>query len=370
MSDDIWRSEAGIPIRNLWMLLVYASELADFRDQCLVDTDDDLELVDILGRLLAKVTERRLRSNLSRGYRRISAVIPRVRGRIDWFATLSNSHLERGRLACRFEELSFDIPRNRLVRCALIVIAGRVRNQHLASNCLRLSDDIGRLGVAASLPSKQDIAGDTIAGHQTEDRLLVNTAQLVFAGVLPSEVSGETRLSKLARDEILLRKIFERAVAGFYRHELHASDGWKVRVQRHQDWPLEPNSSGDVTLLPGMRPDIILRQGNHHRIVLDTKFTNILTRGMSAAEKFKSANIYQIYAYLRSQAERGSLYAKTEGILLYPSVDEEIDEAFHIQGHIIRFVTVNLALKPTEIMKRLYEIPHRHVGASRQQELA
>ena len=30
MSDQVWRSKKGIPIRNLWLLLVYASGLAEF----------------------------------------------------------------------------------------------------------------------------------------------------------------------------------------------------------------------------------------------------------------------------------------------------------------------------------------------------
>jgi len=276
MHDQVWRSQMGIPIRNLWLLLVYASDLAEFKSQCNVGTDDDIELVDILGRLLARVVARRLKLNLSRGYQRREAVIPRVRGRVDLLQTLSRLHLDRGRLACRFEELSFDIPRNRLVRCALIAIAGRVRDHEVAVSCRRLSDDLAMLGVVASRPSKQQISADTIGSHQSEDRLMVSAAMLVFEMLLPSETPGDMKLSRLERDEITLRKIFEKAVAGFYRHELRPADGWRVQVQRYQGWQLGPSSCGDVALLPGMVPDIILERQPKRRIVVDTKFTNIL----------------------------------------------------------------------------------------------
>jgi 5-methylcytosine-specific restriction enzyme subunit McrC len=262
-------------------------------------------------------------------------------------------HLERRRVACRFEELSFDIPRNRLVRSALISMAGRIGDQGVASKCRRLGDDLGKLGVVALRPSKQQVAGDPIGSHHSEDRLMVSAATLALEMQLPGEISGDTRVSRLERDEAILRKIFEKSVAGFYRHELHGSAGWRVRAQPHQKWQLEPSSSGAVALLPGMVPDIILEQGLERRIVIDTKFSTILTKGLPVGEKFRSANIYQIYAYLRSQAGRGSHYDRAEGILLYPSLDDDVDETFEIQGHRIRFVTVNLALKPPEVLGRL-----------------
>lgn len=356
MSDEVWRSEAGIPIRNLWLLLVYASGLAEFESQCGVGTDYDIELVDILGRLLAKLVKRRLRTNLSRGYQRREAVIPRVRGRVDWLQTLSRQHLQRGRLACRFEELSFDTARNRLVRSALIAIAGRVRDHAVAADCRRLGDDLGRLGIAASRPTQQELSADTIGSHQSGDRFMMNAARLVFETLLPNEMHGDMKISRLKRDEITLRKIFEKGVTGFYRHHLRAADGWTVREQNYQSWQLAPGRSGDVTLLPGMKPDIILDKRQDRRIVIDTKFTSIVAKGIADRDRLKSANIYQIYAYIHSQRGRGHLCDRAEGVLLYPALDYDVDETFTIQGHNIRFVTVDLTLKPSDILDRLHSI--------------
>jgi 5-methylcytosine-specific restriction enzyme subunit McrC len=57
---------------------------------------------------------------------------------------------------------------------------------------------------------------------------MVKVAQLALDLVLPSETSGDARLSRLDRDEQLLRRIFEKAVAGLYKHVLHGRDGWRV----------------------------------------------------------------------------------------------------------------------------------------------
>jgi len=174
--------------------------------------------------------------------------------------------------------------------------------------------------------------------------------------LLPNETPGDMKLSRLKRDEITLRKIFEKAVTGFYRHHLRAADGWTVREQNYQNWQLGPGRSGDVALLPGMKPDIILDRKQYRRIVIDTKFTSILAKGIADKDRLKSANIYQIYAYLHSQRGRGPLCDRAEGVLLYPALDHDVDETFTIQGHDIRFVTVDLALKPSEILDRLHSI--------------
>ena len=104
-----------------------------------------------------------------------------------------------------------------------------------------------------------------------------------------------------------------------------------------------------------MKTDIVLDHGDsQRRIVIDTKFAPVLTSGWYREETLRSGYLYQIYAYLRSQAGRGSLVEdRAEGLLLHPSVGEHVDEAAVIQGHFIRFATVDLAASSTEIRQRL-----------------
>ncbi len=352
-----WRSEAGIPIRSLWVLLVYASDLAAFRDAFDAEPDEGAELPDVLARLLAMVVERRLRRNLSRAYQPRQAVLTRVRGRLDWFETLSGMHLERGRVVCRYEDLTFDTPRNRLVRVALETMAARGGHGDTAASCRQLARTLALLGVAPVRPSREEMVRDRISGHQADDRLMVAVARLALDLVLPSETAGDVRVTRLEHDETLLRRIFEKAVAGFYRHELQGRDGWQVRPQAWLGWDPKVPSDGALALLPAMRPDLTLERAPNCRIVLDTKFAAVLTPRRHGGESFKSAHIYQLYAYLRSQAGCGNPFGDgAEGVLLYPSLDRDLDETVTLQGHRIRFVTVNLALKTNAILKRLRSI--------------
>src|ERR1700719_2818408 len=117
-----------IPVRNLWLLMLYASELTRFKGDfnALVEAEND-DLPDLVARLLAKAVEHRLRRNLSRGYRNRATVLTRVRGRIDLLTTEAHLLLDKGEVFCRFQDLTVDTPRNRFVRAALDLMARFVK---------------------------------------------------------------------------------------------------------------------------------------------------------------------------------------------------------------------------------------------------
>lgn len=355
-TDATWSSHVGIPVRNLWMLLVYASELAGFEEAHEASVDGDVELSDLLARLLTVVVERRLRRSLSRGYVDRRKALSRVRGRIDWLETECGMLLRRGKVMCRYQDLTQNTPRNRLVRVALENISRRVRNFDLASDCRRLAGVLAAAGVATDMPTRTEMSKDQIARHDADDRLMVAASRLALDLVLPSEADGDAYATRLMRDETLLRIIFEKAVAGLYRHELHGRDGWRVSSQKKLHWQTERATSGMSGRLPLMAADIVLECGSR-RIVVDTKFTNALKPRQYGGHGFDSGHIYQLYAYLRSQAGAGDDAADVaEGILLYPAVDEVLNESVFIQGHRLRFVTVDLSLPSEALRKSLLDV--------------
>ena len=99
-----------------------------------------------------------------------------------------------------------------------------------------------------------------------------------------------------------------------------------------------------------MKTDIVLEHpASARKIVIDTKFTQLLIKGQYREESLRSSYLFQIYAYLRSQVDRGTGRGLTDGLLLHPSVGKHIDEAVRIQGHLIRFATVDLTADAQDI---------------------
>lgn len=122
-------------------------------------------------------------------------------------------------------------------------------------------------------------------------------------------------------------------------------------------------------ILPTMELDIELVQPDQtgpgrRRIVIDTKFAAITHTNRFGDPKLRSQYVYQIYAYLMSQ-EGSETDPKSEGLMLHPVIGEPVDEEVVIQGHRIRFTTVDLAANSATMAAQLLEAISRAKPADR-----
>jgi 5-methylcytosine-specific restriction enzyme subunit McrC len=337
------RMVGRIPVRNLWLLMLYASELTRYKNRfnALAEADFD-DLPDMVARLLVEAVEYRLRRNLTRGYRNRQMALTRVRGRIDILTTEARLLLCRGEVFCRFQELTIDTPRNRLVRAALDLMARIVGDLGLGQRCRALACILARSGVGGLRPPRTELALDQIGRNDDGDRFMVALAQLAFELAIPTEVSGSTALVAPEREERWVRLLFEKAVLGFARAEL-VPLGWSVRGSGPLHWQVTSKSDGLAAILPRMVTDIVLDPPlGGRRVVVDTKFASILESRLYGGSSLKSGYIYQMYAYVRSQEGLGVQWDKTDGLFLHPAIGESVYEHAEIQGHSITFATVNL----------------------------
>lgn len=367
--ETAWTSQVGIPVRNLWLLLVYAADLAQFRERFDGLAEESADLPELLARLLCLVVERRLHQNLTRAYVPRAATLNRVRGRIDWLKTDTGMLLQRGQVACQFEDLTYDTPRNRLVRAALLSMSARMGASKPARECRILARQLEELGVSETRPSRSEMARERISRHDAEDRLMITIAELALDLILPGEMAGSTSATRLDRDEILLRRIFEKAVAGICVHEMHGREGWKVFPQKGLLWDVLEPTDGFANWLPTMSADVVLERSRPdevpQRVIIETKFANALTLNAYQAERFKSGHLYQLYAYLRTQADKGgAALSASEGVLVYPVLDKQIDEWAVIQGHRVRIATIDLRGHADAIKSRVLDLAQGSIGGS------
>lgn len=347
-----------IPIRNLWLLMFYASDLFRERGRDGVSLEEDPDdLPDLVAEILAHVVDKRQHRHLSLGYRTREAALNRVRGRIDVLTTECRQLLVRGLIACQFDELTIDTPRNRFVRAALETISRLVRRPELAHRCRKLASDMKAMGVSGAPPTRSQMNTDCFGRHDADDRYMVTVAKLAFDLALPTEVSGVNVLPLPDRGEQWVRRLFESAVGGFCGVVL-SPKGWRVSTGKRLKWQIEWSTSAISRILPNMQADIVLdHPASNRRIVIDTKFTSILKSGRYRDETLHSGYLYQIYAYLRSQVGgEDPLADRAEGMLLHPSVGEKVDETAIIQGHRIRFRTVDLTATASEIREELIRV--------------
>ena len=337
--------------------MLYASDLTRVRGAFDAAIEDDInDIPDLIAQLLTSSVERRLRRNFTRGYFHHEKVLTRVRGRINILKTESGQLLSKGEVFCRFEELTVDTPRNRLVRAALDIMTRLVENADLVRRCRALAATLARAGVGGTQPSRAELTADQIGRNDAADRFMVALARLAFDLALPTEDAGTMPLVAPEREEAWVRRLFEKAILGFARVDLEPL-GWSVRGSIPLEWQFSYASNELANVIPRMVTDIILDAPNAgRRVVIDTKFTSILGPGRFGNASLKSGYLYQMYAYLRSQEGRDKLWDTTAGLFLHPAIGTQHYEQAMIQGHSIGFATVDLSGSPKEIRTELRRI--------------
>lgn len=356
MTGVIVSGRTEIPVRNLWLLMLYASKLyqnnESLRDGGAEENPEDLP--DLVAEILANAVERRLQRSLGRDYRARSAPLTRVRGQIDILATETRQLLAQGRVACRFTEMSVDNSRNRLMRTGLATAAVRATSPDLSRRCRQLGEILVQSGVSSRPISRVDADGVAVGRNDIADAEAVDAARLMLAMDIPSEEHDRSRRRAPQRDVEEIRRLYEAAVRGFYQAVLPAE--WKVSPgEKIHHWPVERHTPGALAVLPVMRTDTILETADR-RIIVETKFADAQKPSRHGAARLSRDHIFQLYAYVQSQSGRDGLAANAEGVLLYPVVGQKLDESVRIQGHTYRFLTIDLAATAREIRMRLLAV--------------
>ena len=351
-----------IPIRNIWLLMLYASDLYRHEGNTFVSVEDNPEeLPELVAELLTNAVEERLRWNLTYGYQYKKEQLSRVRGRIDILSTERRQLLSKGKIICKFEDLSVNTTRNRYVLSALKFLIGLLQKPATIRKCRSLVSTLNQLGVSDNRPTRSEISKDKLGRNDSADRLMLSLAKLVFDMSIPAETEGDYYLYYPHRDEIWMRKLYEKAIGGFYSVKL-SSNNWNVVLSKSLKWQIEARTAAIDNILPSMRTDVIIENFLEQRkIIIDTKFNSLLTTGWHRDETIRSGYLYQMYAYLMSQNNNGNILDSTAaGLLLHPALSSAIDETVIIQGHPIRFATVDLTASSSEISNRLIQLLDFH----------
>jgi 5-methylcytosine-specific restriction enzyme subunit McrC len=319
-----------------------------------VDAEEAPNLDALLASVLSKLVNQRLRIGLGRSYANEAQTLRTVRGRVDFGESLRRLAFENGQAYCRFQTYSHNVPKNQIIRSTIarLVQVGQFGPDRSKAEGLKgqLRQLVRALeGVDFCEPTLDFIRRQNLGRNDGDYRLMLQICDLLLRQWMPTEDGGSRSLPGL--NHVNMPKVFERFVANFYRLQLK---GWKVSPQKHLDWHAEKTSA----FLPAMAADVVLCEvATGRKLVLDTKFTpNSLVAGRWGNEIFDSSHVYQVYSYLRSQEHLTEADRRAIGVLLYPTVGKELDETVVVQGHPIRFRTVDLSQPWQEIESRLVSI--------------
>lgn len=102
-------------------------------------------------------------------------------------------------------------------------------------------------------------------------------------------------------------------------------------------------------------------------LIIDAKYyTHTLAENRFKARMIHSANLYQIFTYVKNKdIDMGDGEHFVSGMLLYAKNDEELqpDNSYQMSGNKISVRTLNLKREFPEIAKQLDDIAAEHFGA-------
>jgi 5-methylcytosine-specific restriction enzyme subunit McrC len=343
-TEVLIEAAARIPIRNVWYLLLYAWDMANYRGDWPVEAETSPNLLGLLARILCSATRVLLRRQLGRAFVTCSETFRGIRGRIDLTTSLKRQTFQRGAAHCTFSELNVNTPKNRILRATLRHLASdprlwhaepqlETRMRHEIRTLVRALEDVPLMPISST-----DFSRLQLGRNDRDYALPLAICALVHRLEMPTESVGDHAMFALLRDEIRFHQLFERFIRNFCR--LHFP-GCHVQPEILK-WPDELGCE----LVPAMRTDVSItaKDPRAQRLIVDTKYyVSTLGTSLYGTEKFKSDNLYQVYAYLRTQEQRGPSHRSASGMLLYPTTSYTLKETMAVQGHRIWIATVNLS---------------------------
>ena len=339
-----------IPIRNLYYLLCYAWNRLAEGELVNVSGIQTTELADLFATILIGGTNHVMRRGLDRGYETVAGELTSIRGRIDLTTTMRRSLNVHGKAHCYYDDLNNNTLPNQILKSTLRYLEGvpdldsKLRHQLMT--------------LYRGLPNIDDVRLNKFLFRKVQlqsnnrfYKFLLSVCELVQACWLVDERTGAYKFRDFIRDESRMAKVFEDFIFNFLRLERRDLEVKKDRIY----WVASSEVDPTLRYLPAMETDISVR-GNQRTIIIDAKYYKETLQSYYDSEKLHSANLYQLFAYLKNMEVRGGFDAAAEGMLIYPVVDKKLRLQYEMSGHTVKICTVDLAKDWRHIRSELLEL--------------
>jgi 5-methylcytosine-specific restriction enzyme subunit McrC len=341
---------SAIPIQNLYYLLCYSWNRLAEAEVVDVNGIDSTEQVDLFASVLIKGTKHLLRRGLERGYQDHSEVIPGIRGRLNIAVSAQKMLFSQGLAHCEFDELTTNTLANQIIKSAIWHLSRVPQvNRDLRRQLVGLHRELS--GIDTPALRKSLFRKVQLHANARYYKFLLNVCELVSDSLLVDESNGQYKFRDFMRDERAMARVFEEFLFNFYKTERRDLSFKKERIL----WAASSDTPNNMAYLPTMETDISVRS-KARTLIIDAKYYKKTLTTYYDTERVYSANLYQLFAYLKNIEVIEPPEILVEGMLLYPVVNNDVRLDYNIHGNRVRICTVNLARHWSEIKCELLEI--------------
>ena len=336
-----------IPVRNVYYMLAYAFQVLREQGYRHIATEEFENVADLCAAILSKGVAQQLKRGLGREYIPVAESISTVRGKIDLSESIRTNAIQKQQLVCLYDEFSVNFYLNRILKSTMLLLL----HADIASERKK---ELRKVLVYLSEVETIDVYSIDwhIRLHRNNQtyRMLISVCHLVIKGLLQTKTEGGTVLMDFL-DEQRMCRLYERFILEYYRQTFPALSAEASWIP----WALD---DGEGELLPAMRSDITLSDGNHV-LIIDAKYYSTTMQTHFDKRTIHSNNLYQIFAYVKNRAYGvGPQPHEVSGMLLYAKTDEEFlpHKSYRMHGNRIDVRTLDLSLDFSEIAAQLDDI--------------
>lgn len=334
-----------VPVQNVYYLLLYAWDRIGDRDAVNVAEQGYTRLQDLFAHVLADTVGRVLARGLDRGYLAEEEGVRGVRGKMDVGTTLKRNQLANAQTHCRYDELSYDILHNRIIKATLRSLLDLELAKGNSHRIRTLYHKLG--GVSDAAITRRDFGRVQLHGNNAPYAFALSVCRVIHENIMIEAGSGRARFRDFHANQQQMGSLFESFIFNFLQREQRTFRVTRPRI----DWHNSQSSTSDVRRLPVMRTDVVL-ESRYRRIIVDCKFY---------AEPLKSRtldsrHLYQILAYLANSAAPLGNTPPHAGVLLYPVVGEKFGFDYRLNGFGVTIRSLDLNQPWTEVRRDLLEL--------------
>lgn len=327
-----------IPIRNIYYMLCYAWEMVDKSEEVSLGNEEFDNIYNLLCKMYIKELESLTKRGFNKYYLRNEEALSTLRGKINVSASIKGQTLFSSKLICEFDEFSKDIRLNQILKTTLnLFLKAPNLDKGLREQLIKLRlyfSDINEIKL-----SKELFYSFRYNRYNNHYKVLINISQLLYEGLITNEKNGEFTFAGCIKEN-QMAKLYEKFILNFYKVHLDKRI-YKVHSPKIK-WKLTREVSYEaLELLPEMRTDIVIENKvEKTQLIIDAKYYEevFVSSGWGGGKKIRTSHLYQILAYINNSNFDGEI----RGILLYPTVNEELNTIFYINNKIILLATINL----------------------------
>lgn len=343
--NDINNYQLKIPIKNIYYMLSYAYGVLRQNNYSNISSEQFDNIYELLSEILIKGIREQVKRGIYKEYNPVEEDLNVLRGKIGLAECIKLKSKSSIKLHCIFDEFNSDNLLNQIIKTTC---TGLIKNDKVSIDRKKKIKDLMRYFCEVSEISIKSVEWKKLNYHRNNltYRMLINICYLIYEGLIFNEQNGKYKFDDYIRDRQMAR-LYEKFIYEFFRKECPEI---AVNYQQMINWKTDDDY---IDLLPSMNADIVLTK-NDHKLIIDTKFYSeaMQKNYLSDNKKIISSNLYQIFTYVKNS----DFVGKVSGMLLYPTVEYELNQTYKLSGNVIFIKTIDLNKDFSEIYNGLIEI--------------